>query len=100
MANPFGQARDLWKMQKEAREMQKKMKAIKISGLSDNDKVEVIIDGTQEVQDIFIEDEMMELEKKDVLIRSIKEAVKNAQKSLQKEMMKDLDLDKMKSMLG
>jgi DNA-binding protein YbaB len=100
MPNPFSQAKDLWKLQKEARDMQKKMKAIKISGLSDNEKIEVIIDGTQDVQDIFIEDEMMSVENKDMLVRAIKEALKDAQKKLQKEMMKDFDLDKMKSMLG
>jgi DNA-binding protein YbaB len=100
MANPFQQMKDLWKMQKEAREMQKKMKAIKISGLSDNQKIEVIIDGSQDLQDIFIDDEMVSAERKSDLIRGLREAFKDAQKKLQKELMKDMDLDKLKSMLS
>ena len=98
--NPLGQVKDLWKLQKEARDMQKKMKAIKISGLSDNEKVEVIIDGTQDVQDIFIEEDMIVVDRKHDLEKSIKQALKDAQKKLQKELMKDMDLDKMKSMMG
>lgn len=98
--NPLGQVKDLWKLQKEARAMQKQMKSIKISGLSDNEKVEVIIDGTQEIQDIFIEDDIIVVEKKADLEKSLKQAVKDAQKKLQKELMKDMDLDKMKSMMG
>jgi DNA-binding YbaB/EbfC family protein len=100
MANPFSKMKDLWKMQSEARQMQSKMKDIKISGLSKDEKVEVILDGTQEVQDIFIDDSLLNEDKKRDLIKSIKEALKDAQKKLQKEMMKDMDMDKMKSMLG
>ncbi|HEX9804483.1 MAG TPA: YbaB/EbfC family nucleoid-associated protein [Candidatus Dojkabacteria bacterium] len=100
MVNPFTQAKDLWKLQKEAREMQKKMKAIKISGMSDDEKVEVIIDGTQEILELFIDDAMMEVDKKNDLAKGVKQAIKDAQKKLQKEMMKDMDMDKMKSMLG
>lgn len=98
--NPLGQVKDLWKMQKEAREMQKQMKSIKISGLSDNEKVEIIIDGTQDIQDIFIEEDVIDPDKKEELSKSIKQAFKDAQKKLQKELMKDMDLDKMKSMMG
>jgi DNA-binding YbaB/EbfC family protein len=100
MGNPFGQMKDLYKMQKEARQMQKQMKALKISGLSDDELVEVIIDGTQEVQDIFIDDELLTTDKKSDLVKALKKALKDAQKKLQKEMMKDMDMDKMRGMLG
>lgn len=100
MANIFGQMKDLYKMQQEAREMQKKMKAIKISGLSENEKIEVIIDGTQEILEVFIEDEMVNVDRKKDLEKAIKQAMKDAQKKLQKELMKDMDMSKLKSMLG
>lgn len=100
MANVFSQAKDLFKMQREAREMQKKMKAIKIAGLSDNELVEVVIDGTQDLDEIHIDDELMDSSRKNDLERAIKEAFKDAQKKLQKELMKDMDLDKIKSMLS
>ena len=100
MAGPINQMKDLYKMQKEARAMQKKMRAIKISGISKNEKVEVVIDGTQEVQDVFIDDSIFESDRKRDLEKAIKEAIKDAQKKLQKEMMKDMDMDQIKSMFS
>lgn len=100
MANPFSQMRDVMKMRKEAQTMQKKMKSIKVSGFSSDEKIEVMIDGTQEVQEIFIDDELMNADEKDQLVKGLKQALKDAGKKLQKEMMKDMDMDKMKSMLG
>lgn len=100
MANPFGQMGDLYKLQKEARQMQKQMKNISVSGFSKNEDVEVVIDGTQEIQEIGIEDELMNPDKKKDLTKGIMQAMKDAQKKLQKEMMKDMDMDKLKGMLG
>jgi len=78
----------------------KKMREVKISGLSDNEKVEIIIDGTQEIVDVFIADDMVDVDKKGDLEKAVKQAMKNAQKKLQKELMKDMDMDKLRSMLG
>lgn len=96
----FGNIKDLYKLQKEARAMQKKMKKLKISGLSKNERVEVVINGTQEVEEIHISDELMEIDKKKDLVKELKNAMKNAQKQLQKEMAKDMDMDSLKNMLG
>lgn len=92
--------KDLYKMQKQAREMQKQMKQLKITGMSDDENIEVIINGTQEIEDIVIKDEICTVENKRNLIRGFKQAFKDAQKKLQKEMMKDMDIDKLKGMLG
>ncbi|MDD3647830.1 MAG: YbaB/EbfC family nucleoid-associated protein [Candidatus Dojkabacteria bacterium] len=96
----FGKLGELYKMQKEAREMQKKMKALIIEGESKDGLVVVSINGTQEIEDISIDDSLMEVDKKEDLIKRIKQAVKAANKKLQKEMMKDMDLGKLKGMLG
>ncbi len=100
MANVFSQAKDLYKMQKEARDMQKKMKKIVVMGTSKDDLVEVKMDGTNEITAINMDDSLLAPEMKEKLENDIKQALKDASKKLQKEMMKDFDLDKMKSMLG
>lgn len=100
MANILNQVGDLYKLQKEARQMQKEMKKISISGYSKNEDVEIVMDGTQEVQEIGIDDSLMSIENKSKLEKAIIEAFKDAQKKLQKEMAKDMDLDKIRGMLG
>lgn len=100
MANAFSQMKDLYKLQKEAKQMQKKMKALTISGLSKNEDVEVVIDGTQEIMEIGIKDELMAPDQKNNLIKALKQAMSDAQKKLQKQMMQDMDMDKIKNMLG
>lgn len=80
--------------------MQKKMKGITITGFSDDELVSITIDGTQEIQEMEINDELVTPEKKRDLIKDIKQAVKDAQKRLQKELMKDMDMNQIKGMLG
>lgn len=100
MAGAFNKLKDLYKLQKEAREMQKQMKTIKISGLSKDEHVEIIIDGTQEIMEVHISDDVMSVDKKRDLEKEIKQAMEEAQKLLRKEMSKNMDLDKLKGMLG
>jgi DNA-binding YbaB/EbfC family protein len=100
MGGAFNQLKDLYKLQKEARAMQKKMKGITITGLSDDELVSITIDGTQEIQEMEISDELVNPEKKRDLIKDIKQAIKDAQKRLQKELMKDMDMNQIKGMLG
>lgn len=96
----FDQLKDVYKLQKEAREMQKKMKALTIEAYSDDEDVKVVMNGMQEVEEIEINDELMNPDKKKYLIKAIKEALKDGQKKLQKELAKDMDIDQIKNMLG
>lgn len=96
----FGKVGDLYKLQKEARAMQKQMKALIIDGESKSGDVVVRINGTQEIEDIDIAEELLSPGNKEKLVKEIKQALKSAQKKLQKEMMKDMDLDKLKGMMG
>jgi DNA-binding YbaB/EbfC family protein len=100
MANIFSQAKELYKMQAEARAMQKKMQEIVVSGLSKNEQVEVRVNGANELQQVNIDDELIDQSKKALLEKSIKQAFQDANKKLQKELMKGMDINKMKSMLG
>jgi len=92
--------KDIYKLQKEAKEMQKKMKTLHIKGYSDDENVKVSVNGLQEIEEMEIADELMSVDRKKELIRSIKEAIKDSQRKLQKEMSKDMDIDKLKNMLG
>lgn len=96
----FSQMKDLYKLQKEARQMQKKMKKLQIEGVSKDELVSVIINGVQEIDDIHIDDELLSPARKNDLVKALQQAFKDANKSLQKEMMKDMDMDKMRSMLS
>ena len=96
----FNQLKDVYKLQKEAREMQKKMKEVKITGISDDEDVKIFMNGLQEIDTIEIADELMGVENKKQLVKEFKEAMKDAQKRLQKELSKDMDISQLKNMLG
>ncbi len=100
MANPFGQMKDLYKMQREAKIMQKKMRQQKIAGESRDGKVVIFMNGAQEFEDFEIDESLLSPEMFEVLKRTFMEAFKDYQKKLQKEMMKDFDMDKVKQMLS
>ena len=96
----FGKVGDLYKLQKEARAMQKKMKAVEVDGESKSGDVVVRINGVNEVVDIDIDESLLSPEKSDNLIKKLKQAFKAAHKKLQREMAKDMDMDRLKGMMG
>ena len=96
----FDQLKDIYKLQKEAREMQKKMKSLQIVAISDDEEVKITMNGMQEIEEMEIDDALMTIENKRNLIKAIKEAVKDGQKKLQKELSKDMDINQIKNMLG
>ena len=100
MNNPLSTAKDLFQLQREAKEMEKKMKEQRYRGKSKKGLVEVVIDGTQDIIDMTIDDILMNVESKESLVRNIQESFADAQKAAQKAMASNMDLDKIKSMLG
>lgn len=100
MNNPFGTAKDLIQLQREAKDMEKKMKAERYKGKSKKDLVSLTIDGTQGIVDMDIDDILMNPQSKESLVNNIKEAFVDAQKAAQKAMASSMDMDKIKSMLG
>ncbi len=96
MLNP----RELIKMQMEAKKMQNRLREKKISGESRDGMLKIFMNGAQEFEDIWVDDDLMDVEMIDRLKKNMKEAFKDYQKKLQKEMAQDIDLDKIKGMLG
>lgn len=96
----FDQLKDVYKLQKEAKEMQKKMKALQIKAFSDDEEVKIVMNGLQEIEEMDIADELLTPDNKKQLIKAIKEAIKDGQKRLQKELAKDMDISQLKNMLG
>ena len=103
MKNPLElakMAKDGLALQKEAREMEEKMREQRHKGKSRKGLVEIVIDGTQDIIDITIDDLLLSVENKQSLIKNIKEAFGDAQEAVKKSMIANLDMDKIKAMLG
>lgn len=94
----FGQAKDLYKLQKQAKEIKKKLKNLQIE--AEVDGITVTVSAEQEVISIQIPDEMLTPEKKTDLQTALQNAINKAIKKSQevaaehmKEMMGDLGLN-------
>lgn len=98
MMNPFGAAKDVFKLRQEAKKMQEEMKKVLVTGESKKGLVKVTLNGAQELVDVNFVDDIVE--DKTEFKKHIKDAYSDAQKKLQKEMMKGMDMDKLKGMLG
>lgn len=96
MLNP----REIFRMQQEARKMQKRLRERKVVGESKDGMIKLFMNAAQEFEDIWVDDEMLDPDFMDRFKRSMKEAFKDYQKNLQKEMAQDMDLDQLKSILG
>jgi len=96
MLNP----KELIKMQMEAKKMQNRLREKKISGESKDGMLKIFLNGAQEFEDIWVDDNLMDVDMIDRFKKDMKEAFKDYQKKLQKEMAQDFDLDKLKGMLG
>lgn len=100
MANVFGQMKDLYKMQREAKKLQEQMRTVKVSGSSRDGTVRMYFNGAQEIENVTIDDEVLSSESTEDIADAIKEAYKDYQKKLQKELAKDVDIDQVRGMLG
>jgi len=96
MLNP----KELIKMQMEAKKMQNRLREKKIAGESKDGMLKIFMNGAQEFEDIWVDDNLMDVDMLDRFKKDMKEAFKDYQKRLQKEMAQDIDLDQIKGMLG
>lgn len=88
------------RMQSEAKKMQKKMREKKISGESRDGLLKIYMNGAQEFEDIYIDEDILNPDDLDGIKKRMREAFKNYQKKLQKEMVQDMDLDSLKNMFS
>ena len=100
MGNVFSQMKDLYKMQREAKDMQKKLRVEKIVGESDDSKVKLYMNGAQELEEIFIDDSLLHEGMLEVIKKGFKEAFKDYQKKLAKQLAGSFDVDELKRMMG
>jgi DNA-binding protein YbaB len=100
MANIFGQMKDLYKMQREAKKMQDKMKKLKVTGESKDGNIRMYFNGAQELEDMTIDSSILNPEYQERIVEGVKQAYQDFQKKLQKKMAKNFDMDQLKSMMG
>lgn len=98
--NVFGQMKDLYKMRKQASEMQKKLRKLKLIGESKSGHLKLHMNGAQEFEDVEIDDILLDTEMKKVFKQEMQEAFKDFQKKLQKQARSEFDMDDVKNMLG
>lgn len=100
MSNIFNNMKDVYKLQKQARQMRKELRKQEIVGISKDEKVKIYMNGAQEYKDIEIDDSLMDPNLKDLLKKDIEQAFSDFQSKLQKNLKKDMDMDDIKGMLG
>jgi len=96
MLNP----KEILRMQSEAKKMQKKLRENKISGESKDGRVKIFMNGAQEYEDVWIDDELLDPSELENIKKCFKQAFKDYRKKLQKEMISDMDISQLKGMLG
>ena len=96
MINPV----KLLQMQSEAKKMQNKMREKKIKGESRNGMIIIFMNGAQEFEDIYIDEQYLDPNMGDAIKNGLKEAFKDYQKKLQKDMAQDVDMEQIQKLLG
>ena len=89
----FQKFKDMYKLQKQAKQIKSELKNIHIEAESSG--VKVTMTAEQEIVSIEISDEMMRIEKKSSLEKSLKEALQKATKKAQ-----EVAAEKMKGIMG
>jgi len=89
----FQQMKDVYKLQKQAKEMKKMMKEIEIE--AEEDGVLVVVNAAQDVVDIQIEDHLLAPEHKNRIKKNTMEALKRAKKKAE-----EIAAEKMKPLMG
>jgi len=98
--NVFENMKDLYKMQKEAKQLQKQLQSQKIIGVSKREEVTIFMNAAQEFEDIEISDNLLSPDMKEILKKQLKEAFEDFEKKLKKQMQSTFDINDIKSMLG
>ena len=96
MINPV----ELVRMQNEAKKMQNKMRERKIKGESKNGMVVLYMNGAQELEDVYIDEQYLDPDMGNAIRNGFKEAFKDYQKKLQKDMAQDVDIEQIKKMFS
>lgn len=86
MALPnFGQMKEMYQLQKKAKEVQKELKNLEIEARSTDGQVAAIVNGEMKIVEIQISDSMMDPSKKDALQLALKDTIGQAMTKAQGE---------------
>lgn len=86
MALPnFGQMKEMYQLQKKAKEVQKELKNLEIEARSTDGLVAAVVNGEMKIVEIQISDEMMDPSKKSALEAAVKDTVSQAMAKAQAE---------------
>lgn len=80
----FQQMKDLWKLQFEAKKMQKELRNTVVEAEGEGGKIKVEINGEQTVQKIEIDESLLEPNQKNNLERALVKTLQEGSKAIQK----------------
>lgn len=74
----FDKAKQLWKLQAEAKRIQNELREMQFEGIELGGKVRVVVNGEQKVEAIDIDDSLLDPSEKEGLERFLKQALSSA----------------------
>lgn len=74
----FDKAKQLWKLQQEAKRIQKELSEMSFEGSELGGKVRVMVSGEQKVTEIHIDDSLLDPSEKESIERFLKQAISSA----------------------
>lgn len=74
----FDKAKQLWKLQQEAKRIQSELREMSFEGVELGGKVKVVVSGEQKVTEIHIDDSLLDPSEKESVERFLKQAIASA----------------------
>ena len=100
MNNPLSQIGKINKMRQIGEQKKKEMQAVKVSGVSDKNRVNITLNGLYEIVELDINDELLSVANKELLKKAINSAYSDARKKLEKELAKSMDMKQLMEMFN
>jgi len=91
----FGQMKDLYKLQREAKKIQKELSGIEIEATAMGEDIKVVVSGDQKILELSLAESILEKGRKADIEKGLKEAINQAFKEAGK-----LAAQKSKGMMG
>lgn len=92
----FSKLKQIQDLRKSAREMKSALSGESALGTAFGGKIKITMSGTQEIQNISIDDSLLSPENKERLERGLKEAFESATKEIQKMLAKKMQAGELK----
>lgn len=86
----FDNLRNLANLRKQASEMKKQLESEVITGEAVHGQIKITMDGSQQVKEVFIDENLLSRDKKEQLENGVKDAFEKANKDLQMMMVRKM----------